>query len=66
MSAPIVAEVVPYSSTVGSSVIIGTMGGPIIAQLSVLAPSGPPPGEDHRQFSERISKFVADSINSRR
>lgn len=63
MSAGITAKLVPYSSTVGQSITLQTFDGPVFAQLAVLTPNGPPPGEDHRQFSERIARLVADAIN---
>ena len=63
MSAPITAKLVAYSSIVGQSITLQTMGGPVFAQLAVMAPNGPPPGEDHRQFVERIARVVADAIN---
>lgn len=63
MSVGILATVVPYSSVVGSSITLGGGDGPIFAQLAVLTPNGPPPGESHREFSERIAKIVAEAIN---
>ncbi len=64
MSQSMHAQVVKYSSTVGSSITLHNgPGEPVIAQLVLLVPSGPPPGEDHRTYSERIAKVVADAIN---
>ena len=64
MSEKIRAEIVPYSSVVGQSVTLIGAGGEAVAQLAILIPAGPPPGEDHRQYSGRIAKFVADRINT--
>lgn len=64
MSIGMHARVVPHSSVVGTSITLHNgPGGPVFAQLSVLTPSGPPPGEDHKTFSQRIAKVVADAIN---
>ena len=57
------AMIAPYSSVVGQS--IGLIGeeGQVVAMLSVTAPAGPPPGEDHEEFVGRIAKAVALAIN---
>lgn len=66
MSQPMHARVVPHSSIVGSSITLHAgPGEPVMAQLAVMAPAGPPPGEDHKQFVERIAKIVAAAINKR-
>ena len=58
------AHVVKYSSVVGQSITLhNAPGEPAFAQLAVMAPSGPPPGEDHKEFVQRIGKWVADAIN---
>jgi hypothetical protein len=62
MSEPIRAELVPYSSIVGQSIVLRGMDG-VFAQLAVLTPNGPPPGETHQEYSGRIAKLVADAIN---
>lgn len=62
MSASMHAKLVPYSSIVGSSIMLDCAGHEF-AQLAILTPKGPPPGESHRAFSERIAKMVADAIN---
>ena len=65
MSAGLTARPVAYSSTVGKSITLHENGSSVvIAQLVVVVPSGPPPGEDHKTFSERIAKTVADAINN--
>lgn len=64
MSQSMHARLVPYSSTVGQSITLhNEPGGPVIAQISVMAPAGPPPGEDHKAYTQRIAKAVADAIN---
>ena len=63
MSDKIRAVIMPYSSVVGQSVVLIGAEGQVVVQLSVLIPNGPPPGEDHKQYSGRIAKFVADRIN---
>jgi hypothetical protein len=62
MSEPIRAELVPYSSVVGQSIVLRGMDG-VFAQLAVRTPNGPPPGETHQEYSWRIAKLVADAIN---
>lgn len=65
MSQSMHAKLVPYSSVVGHSITLHSgPDQPTIAQLAVLVPSGPPPGEDHKSFSERIAKLVIAAINS--
>lgn len=60
------ATVVPYSSIVGQSIALHvTKGGAVFAQLTVMAPAGPPPGEDHAAFVKRIAQMVADAINEK-
>ena len=63
MSEKVRAEIVPYSSVVGQIVALIGAEGQAVAQLSVLIPAVPP-GEDHRQYSGRIAKFVAGRINA--
>ncbi len=63
MSTGLTAKLVPYSSMVGKSITLHADDGRVIAQLAVMAPAGPPPGEDHKAFTERIAKVVADAIN---
>lgn len=65
MSEPIRAELVPYSSVVGQSISLQGMDGRVFAQLAVLAPAGPPPGESHQEFTRRIAQLVADAVNAR-
>lgn len=58
------ARLVPYSSIVGQSISLHNgPGEPVIAQLAVMAPAGPPPGEDHKTYVLRIAQAVADAIN---
>lgn len=58
------ARLVPYSSIVGQSITLHNgPGEPVIAQMTVMAPAGPPPGEDHKSYVERIAKAVAAAIN---
>lgn len=67
MSQSMHARLTPYSSVVGQSITLHNgPGEPVIAQLAVMAPAGPPPGEDHRAYVERIAKAVADAINRSR
>lgn len=64
MSCGMHAKLVPYSSVVGQAITLNNMpGDPVIAQLVVMAPAGPPPGEDRETFIKRIAKVVADAIN---
>lgn len=63
MSVGITAKLVPYSSVVGQVISLSTFDGSVFASLAVRAPNGPPPGESHQEFSERIAKVVADAIN---
>ncbi len=64
MSQSMRAKLVPFSSVVGQSITLhAEPNGPVIAQLAVMAPAGPPPGEDHATYVKRISKVVADAIN---
>lgn len=64
MSQGMQAKLVPYSSVVGQSIVLSTGPGErVFAQLNVMAPSGPPPGEDHKEFVQRIAHLVADAIN---
>ena len=64
MSCGMEARLVPYSSVVGQSISLHNPGEPkVIAQLVVMAPAGPPPGEDHRSYVERLAKVIADAIN---
>lgn len=66
MSQSMRARLVPYSSVVGQSITLHSEpDGPVIAQLAVMTPAGPPPGEDHSTFQKRIAKLVADAINSK-
>lgn len=64
MSKKMRAALVPYSSVVGQSISITGHDGRVIAQLSVMTPAGPPPGEDHKAFAGRIAKLVVDKINA--
>lgn len=64
MSQPMHAKLVPWSSIVGQSITLHNgPGEPVIAQIAVMAPAGPLPGEDHKAFTERIAKLVAAAIN---
>lgn len=64
MSRRMHAQLVPYSSIVGQSITLHNMpGDPVIAQIAVMAPAGPPPGESREAFVKRIAKAVADAIN---
>ena len=64
MSQGMHAKLTPYSSVVGQSITLHNgPGDPVIAQLAVMAPAGPPPGEDHKTYTQRIAKLVADAIN---
>lgn len=64
MSQKMHAKLVPYSSVVGQSIAIcNGPEGRVVAQLAVMAPSGPPMGEDHKAFVQRIARIVADAIN---
>lgn len=64
MSQGMHAVVVPYSSVVGQSITLHNGPGErVIAQIAVMAAAGPPPGEDHKAFVQRIAKAVADAIN---
>lgn len=64
MSCGMHAKLVPYSSVVGQAITLHNMpGDPVFAQIVVMAPAGPPPGEDHATFVKRIAKAVADAIN---
>ncbi len=63
MSMSLRAKLVPYSSIVGKSITLHGEEGQVVAQLAVMTPAGPPPGEDHKQFVERIAKIVAAAIN---
>lgn len=66
MSVGIHARLVGYSSIVGQSITLHNgFGGEVIAQLSILTPAGPPPGEDHKTYARRIAQSVADAINDR-
>lgn len=61
------ARLVPFSSIVGQSITLHSEpDGPVIAQLAVLAPAGPPPGEDYKAFALRIAQAIADKINGAR
>lgn len=64
MSEKVRAMVAPYSSVVGQSVALIGADGRVVAMLAGTTPAGPPPGEDHREFSGRIAKLVADKINA--
>lgn len=65
MSQGMHAELVPWSSIVGQSITLRAGPGErVIAQLAVMAPTGPPPGEDHKTYVQRIAKAVADAINA--
>lgn len=57
------AKLVPYSSVVGQSIVLTQWDGALIAQLNVMTPQGPPPGEDHKSYVVRIAKLIADKIN---
>jgi hypothetical protein len=64
MSAGMEARIVPYSSIVGQSITLHVAGEPkVIAQLAVMAPAGPPPGESHQAYVQRLAKMIADAIN---
>jgi hypothetical protein len=61
------ARLVPFSSIVGQSITLHAASvGPVIAQLAVLTPAGPPPGEDRKAYSQRIAQAIADKINGAR
>jgi hypothetical protein len=67
MSQSMHARIVPHSSIVGTSITLHNgPGEPVIAQLAVMAPAGPPPGQDHREYVQRIARLVADAINKTR
>ena len=57
------ATLVPWSSIVGQSIRITQGDGAVVAQLAVLTPNGPPPGEDHKSYAGRIAQVIADKIN---
>lgn len=60
-----IAKVVPYSSIVGSSVmLLAGKNGPVVGQLSLLAIEAAT-AERHRAESEKIAQLVADAINSK-
>lgn len=63
MSEPIRAELVPYSSVVGQSISLQGMDGRVFAQLAVMAPAGPPPGESHQArhlaYRDQLVLFAA-------
>lgn len=64
MSQSMHARLVPYSSVVGQSITLHNgPGEPVIAQIAVMAPVGPPPGESHDAFVKRIAKLIADKLN---
>lgn len=64
MSQDMHARLVPYSSVVGQSITLHNgPGDPVVAQITVMAPVGPPPGEDHKTFCERIAKAIVAKIN---
>ena len=65
MSQSMHAELVPYSSIGGQAISLHNgPGEPVVAQLAVMAPSGPPPGEDHKHYVRRIAALVAKAINT--
>lgn len=66
MSQSMHARLVPYSSVVGQSITLHNgPGEPVFAQLAVLTPAGPPPGEDPKAFAQRIARLVVEAINGK-
>lgn len=63
MSYDPIAKVVPYSSIVGQSISLQDIDGRVIAQLNVMAPAGPPPGESHADYVKRLAAYIAGKLN---
>lgn len=60
------AEVIPYSSVVGSGVMLKSPDGPVVAQLAiigVLLPKSDDPKGSHREASEALAEMIARVLN---
>lgn len=56
------AQIVPYSSVVGSSIMILNDRGNVVSVLSVLIQTGK--AEEHREKSEGMAQLIAELLNS--
>lgn len=56
------AQPVPYSSVVGSGIMLCDEGGAVVAQLAVMVPD---PGRDYQETAKEVTRQIVEAFNGR-